>query len=216
MTDQASGEIVELVIADDHRMFVQAIVLLLERSGGVEVREVADNGDDLLDMLARLSPAVALVDVSMPGPGAVGIIEKVKEAGWATRLIALTMHLDKEVYETLMAHGYAGYVVKDCAFEDLMSAIQAVAKGGVFVSDVVNDSLDLSVETSPLTPRETECLGFAADGTSNKAIAERLGVSVRTVKYHFENILRKLEAQSRGQAVAIARRRGLLRPVPLT
>lgn len=215
MTQDPQQSHLDLVIADDHRMFVQAIVHLLERDGGMNVLDVANNGDDLLKMLQSRPPDIAIVDISMPGPGAAAIGDTVRDSGLNVRLIALTMHIDKGACETLMDHGYAGYVIKDCAFEDLQRAITAVAAGDVFVSDAVRDPHGVQLQPSPLTRRETECLAYAADGVSNRAIAERLGVSVRTVKYHFENILRKLEAKSRGQAVAIAQRRKLIRSIRL-
>lgn len=200
-----------VVLADDHQMFVEAIRLILTQEPKVEVLAVADNGDDLLATIEEFAPDVALVDVTMKGPGAQKIAEAVKGSETATRLIALTMHLDHGFAELLLQSGFSGYVLKEDAVADLLSAILAVRAGGTFLSETLQEVGGEHVAHGRiLTKRETTCLNAAADGLSNKLIAANLGVSERTIKFHFENILRKLSAVSRGEAVAKARRYRLL------
>lgn len=195
---------IRLVLADDHKMFVEAIELLLAGHGTVEVVAKSQDGDTLLADIARHRPDIALVDLSMPGPGAHAIA---KQAGATCKLIALTMHLERALAERLLDQGFHGYVVKDAAFDELLAAVDAVMRGERYVSKALDQGRPgLTVAPGPLTPREMQCLRLAAEGQSNKQIARAFSISERTVKFHFENILEKLGAANRLEAVAIARR----------
>jgi len=202
---------VKLVIADDHTMFVQALRHLLERSPEFRVIATTDNGEDLLDLIDDHAPDIALVDVSMPGPGVQAIAKHCCKSPTGPKLIALTMHLERSFAETLIQQGFSGYVIKDAAFGELKNAILKVAGGETYMSKAILEVGDMKSEkTGGLTPRELECLKGASEGMSNKAIARQFGISERTVKYHFENVLRKLNAERRGEAVAIGRRENLI------
>ncbi len=202
---------IRLIIADDHTMFVEALRHLLGRSDDIRVIATTDNGDDLLHLIDAHAPDIALVDISMPGPGIRAIARSVDGRAGATKLIALTMHLEPAMAESLIDQGFSGYVIKDAAFDELLVAIRRAVDGRTFVSAAIQ-AMDKVTAGDPagLTPRELECLKSAADGLSNRLIAARLQISVRTVKYHFENILRKLDANRRGEAVAIGRRRNII------
>ncbi len=202
---------IKIIIADDHTMFVEALRHLLGRADDMAVVATTNNGDDLLHLIDIHAPDVALVDVSMPGPGIRAIAESIGDSTARTRLVALTMHLEPAMADTLMEQGFSGYVIKDAAFNELLVAIHQVVEGGTFVSAAIQEMHKVgSGNPAGLTPRELECLKSAADGMSNRLIAKRLHISVRTVKYHFENILRKLDASRRGEAVAIGRRRNII------
>ena len=192
-------------------MFVEAIRLVLNQDDHIDVLDIVDTGDAALTSIFKHLPDVAILDVTMPGPGPLRIAEEVAASNAPTRLIALTMHLDAGLSEVLLAGGYAGYVVKDTAVSELLQAIRQIHGGTSFVSEAVNALDDnRSVQNRLLTGRERECLQYAAEGLTNRAIGQRLGVAERTIKFHFENILRKLRASSRGEAVAIARRSAII------
>jgi len=192
-------------------MFVEAIRLILNQDPQIDVSAIVHDGAALVESIQRLEPDVALVDVTLPGPGAHKIAAEIAESGGRTRLIALTMHLDFGLAELLMAEGFAGYVVKDSAVGELVDAIRLVHAGDTFLSDAIQEiGRKRRSQTRLLTKRETACLQRAAEGFSNRSIADDLGLSERTVKFHFGNLLRKLEASSRGEAVAKARRAGRL------
>lgn len=202
---------ISLVIADNHKMFVQALQHLLGRTDDFKVLGVTDNGTDLLELCNELRPDVALVDVSMPGPGCHAIAEALRRGEEDVKLLALTMHLEPNLAQMLIKQGFSGYVIKDEAFDELLSAIRSVAAGRVYMSTSILDMCSTAPDdVQQLTPREFECLKGAAEGMSNKAIAANFAISERTVKYHFENILRKLNATNRGEAVAISRRLNLI------
>lgn len=200
-----------VILADDHQMFIEALRQILDRDPSIEVVDVVGDGETLLEGIEIHAPDVALVDVTMPGPGARAIAGHAKQGDSSTRLIALTMHLDHGLAETLLSAGFAGFVVKDSAVAELLEAIHTVVAGGTYLSNAVRElGADRGQSPNPLTSREIDCLVLAAEGLSNKHIASELGITERTAKFHFENILRKLQASSRGEAVAFARRNAIL------
>ena len=195
---------ITVAIADDHMMFVQAIQIVLDTSPDIRVVSVAETGHGLLEDLRALQPDVALVDISMEGPGFHAIAQE--QAG-TTRLLALTMHLDRDLAERVMDAGFAGYLVKDAAVAELISAIKIAADGGTFLSRAIEQQATPGQDRpNRLTNREIACIQGASEGHSNREISDRLGIAERTVKFHFENIFRKLDVKSRGEAVAAARR----------
>lgn len=209
MTGQATP--LRLCIADDHQMFVEAMQLLLDASPQVNVISVARTGEDLLADIFALLPDIAIVDISMEGPGFRAIAQKALTLDAPPKLVALTMHLDRDLANRAIASGFSAYVVKDAAVAELLTAIQAASRGETFISKSVL-ALETMVpnDSEHLTPREVSCLSGAERGQTNRDIADDLGISERTVKFHFENIFRKLGAKSRGEAVARGRRLKLI------
>ncbi len=198
---------IDLVIADDHAMFRQGIVRLFAGVPDMQIVAEADNGDDLIGLIRTHDPAAALVDISMPGPGAVGIVEQVEAMGVDCKLLALTMHLEPSYAETLLETGMSGYVIKDAAFDELLEAVRTVVGGDQYLS---MDLLDLPGSLPALTAREIECLKAAASGETGNAIGDTLGISERTVRFHIANICRKFGVQRRSQAIALAHRHNML------
>ena len=210
MPDPSANPIL-VILADDHQMLIEALRQILDGDPSIEVVDVVGDGETLLQGIESHAPDVALVDVTMPGPGARAIAGHAMQGTSSTRLIALTMHLDHGLAETLISAGFAGFVVKDSAVAELLEAIHTVVAGGSYLSNSVRElGADRGQSPNPLTSREIDCLVLAAEGFSNKHIASELGITERTAKFHFENILRKLQATSRGEAVAFARRNAIL------
>lgn len=202
-----SDRVLRISIADDHRMFVEALGLILDANQSAEVVSVAGDGHALLRDIDRHRPDIALVDLSMEGPPFQDLAARIREADVPTRPIALTMHLDRDLADRVLAAGFGGYVVKDSAVTELLEAIHVVADGGVFLSNALRKlASSETLREMQLTRREIACLEGAAMGQGNREIADALGVSERTVKFHLENLFRKLDVKSRGEAVAVARR----------
>lgn len=198
---------VRVSIADNHKMFVEAIKLILDTNPAVNVVSLATNGDDLLRDIQTHTPDVSLVDISMPGPGFQAIASSSVLKDSPTRLVALKMHCDGDLAQRVIAAGFHGFVVKDSASSELVASIQNVALGHVFISNAVPQPGAIGIPLEErLTARELECVRLAGQGQSNRQICQQLGVSERTIKFHFENIFRKLGVKSRGEAAAFARR----------
>ena len=194
-------------MADDHLMFRQGLGRMLEAQEGLSVAGECANGDDLLKLVEALNPDVAIVDISMPGPGPVGIVDAIAQSVTNAKTLALTMHLEPTYARELLAHGMSGYVVKEAAFDELIDAIRAVADGDQYLCHAL---IDHAGQESPLTDREIECLALAAKGKTAKMIARDLEISERTVRFHVSNLCRKMGVQRRTEAVAEAIRLGII------
>ena len=206
---------ITVVIADDHVIFRQGLLKLLQSAEDIEV--VADTGssDEALRLIVEKMPDVAILDISMPGLSGIEIMEEVQRKGIGTKIVFLTMHSDPITAKKAIQSNASGYVLKDDAFEDLLYAVKAVASGGTFVSPSISEKvlkLEMGREKEPsiLTGREREDLQLIASGLTNKKIADKLSVSVKTVETHRTRILQKLGAHSAADLVRYAIKTGLL------
>lgn len=204
-----------LIVADDHPIFLEGLVMLFDRLESVKLLGSAIDGDQTLNMIERYQPDIALIDLSMPGATTEQIIAFVEKNMLTTQLIALTMLKDGHKAEQLLALGLWGYVLKDMAFEDLLNSIRQVRFGKKFISpalleEMSKDSQSLIAEKPYLTERETEVLMCVAQGDSNKQIAYKLGISQRTVCFHMTNCFIKIDAINRTDAIIKAVNYGLI------
>lgn len=173
-----------------------------------ELLATCQDGDVLLEKIEEYQPNIVLIDISMPGASIETVISKVDKSCPDVQLIALTMHLEAFLAKKLLNLGLSGYVSKDAAFEELITAVRHVFMGEVFISPVMIDILfeyDKQQSGKPeLTKREVEVLQNAGLGQSNKEIARTMNISERTVRFHLSNSCIKLKANGRANAVALA------------
>jgi DNA-binding NarL/FixJ family response regulator len=203
---------IKVVAADDHCIFLEGVKSLFLSSPSISLLDTCGEGEQLLALIAKHNPDIALVDISMPGPGIENIVESVSGLAVNTKLIALTMHLETGRASRLFALGLSGYVLKDDAFEQLELAILAVASGDEYISPrMVSEMKGSDGEDVSLTARELEVLQYLAEGLINKIIAQHMGVSERTVRFHISNCCLKLHANRRSGAVAKALQMNLIR-----
>ena len=202
---------IRIVIADDHQMFRQGLRRLLVSEDGLDLVGEAEDGHQLLELVAAHHPDVAIIDISMPGPGPEGILEQLEQDGSDCRALALTMHFEQSFAKEMLALGMSGYVVKEAAFDELVTAIRAVAGGDHYLCKALLEprSPDEAAGVN-LTEREMTCLRAAAEGLTGKMIARQIGITERTVRFHFSNICRKFGVQRRSEAVADALRQRII------
>ncbi len=201
---------VRLVAADDHQIFLEGVASLLRDHPHLDLVATANNGDDLLSLVAEHVPDVILLDLSMPGADTETILSSVESDHPEMSVIALTMFSDGQIARKYLDLGMAGYVVKDDAFDDLVHAVEEVTGGGQFISSSLVDGLGAAVREPLLTPQEQAVIRAAADGKSNKEIARVLDISERTVRFHMSNCFTKFGVGSRGGAIAVALTRNLI------
>jgi DNA-binding NarL/FixJ family response regulator len=210
--------VIKVAIVDDQRLFVDGLVRILSIQPDVEVVGRAHTGEEAVEMCLREEPDVVLMDLSMPGMGGIRATRKILSLLPGTQVLVLTVHTDDiNLFQAIKA-GAQGYILKDCAPEDLASAIKAVHAGDTIMSpDIAKKTMTTfegirsSTELAPsLTERELEVIKALAQGKSNKEIARDLGISEKTVRNHTSNIYRKLHIFDRTQAVIYAVRRGLV------
>ena len=208
---------IRVVLVEDHALVRAGLRTSLE-GAGIDVVAEAPDGIAGLEVVRRLRPDVAVIDIGLPGKDGIALTRELKAEPDAPGVVVLTMHeLDDEVLAALAA-GADAYCVKSSDPAVVIDAIRAVAAGGAYfdprIAHVVLRTLSgtqAQPAESPLTPRETEILKLIAEGVGNAEIAERLYVSLGTVKGHVADILEKLSASDRAQAAVTAYRRGLIR-----
>jgi DNA-binding NarL/FixJ family response regulator len=205
---------IRVLIADDHPIVRSGVSGELARHADIEVIGEATNGDEAAQQTETLQPEVLVLDIQMPGLKATEVIRRVRALSRPVRVLILTAHGDIDNVRNMLGAGAMGYILKDEAPEVIADAVRAVAEGKAWFSGEVAQGLAQAamVESQlppvpDLTKREIEILNLVAKGFSNKQIAEELHVSERTIRFHMENILTKLNADNRVEAVTIAIKR---------
>jgi len=213
---QATGEL-HILVADDHEVVRRGLKCLLEPQTGWSVVGEASNGSQAVAKAAELKPEVALLDVGMPELNGLEATRRIREALPTTEVLVLTVHDSEQMLQEALSSGARGYLVKSDAGRDLISAVDSVSRHTVFVSPSVSRGDDLSparpAAESPLsrlTSREHEIIHLLAEGHSNKDIAVRLDISVKTVETHRTSIMRKIGVHSIADLVRYAIRNNLV------
>jgi two-component system, NarL family, response regulator NreC len=216
----ASGKI-HVLLADDHTILRAGLKMMLNIQPDIEVIGEASDGKQAIAEAQRLSPDVILMDITMPECNGIEATRQVKRLLPETRVLVLTMHENEEYLFQVLRAGASGYILKEAADTELISAIRAVYAGRFYLSPsaqslMIGDYL-LRVRTgeerdsySALTEREREILKLVAEGYTNNQIAEQLFISPKTVDTHRTHIMDKLNLHSRAELVKYAMRRGLL------
>ena len=206
---------VRLLLADDHRMVRQSMRRSMEDAGFEVVGEAAD-GQEAVRLAAELRPDVVLMDVSMPVLDGVEATRQLRAASDTnrTQVVMLTMHADADVVRRALQAGAVGYLTKDCTIDEVVDAVRLAASGDGAVSPGLAAALlresEPAAETT-VSAREIEVLQLIAEGAAPPEVAERLFISVKTVKNHLSSIYEKLDARDRTQAVLKGLRMGIIR-----
>lgn len=203
-----------VVVVEDHTLVRQSLVKTVAAEDGFQVVGEAGRGDEALDLIVRIKPDLVLLDISMPGVSGLDVAARLKTAAPDARFLFLTMHDDDASISRAISLGADGYVLKTASLDELVRAIRAVADGGSYLSPAiarrVMDRAGRRERDTTLTARELEILRMLAEGARPADVAQRLFLSVKTVKNHLTSIYAKLGVQTGAQAVAEAYRRGLV------
>jgi two-component system, NarL family, response regulator NreC len=211
----------KVLIADDHGVVRKGLRLLLEQYPELVVVGEAANGREAVTMAASLSPQVVVLDVAMPILNGIEAAEQILKANSQVGIILLTMHADESYVLRALHAGVKGYLLKESAEDDLLSAIKSVANGKPFFSKAINEVLledymrvlkqqGLSDTFDLLTAREKEVLQLLAEGRTNKEVATLLDVSPYTVESHRTNLMQKLNVHNTAEIVLYAVRKRLV------
>jgi len=224
---------IRVLLVDDQTIFRQGIRLMLEEAD-LQVVGEANSGEEAIARTAALRPDVVLMEISIPGDNGIAATRVIRQRHPASRVLILTGHTEYLLFREAAEAGAAGYVLKDIAPHNLITAIRAVHSGGTMLSPAiakrildsffaegrglrttVADSVDgpdlaATVREHGLTPRETEVLAGLVERLSDRQIAERLSLSETTVKTHLRRIYQRLRVRNRAEAAAMAVERKLL------
>lgn len=212
--DGSGGDAVRVAIIEDHKMVAEGLVMGLAAAGDIEVAGVARTVAAGRDLVERCRPDVVLLDQRLPDGEGIALAAELRSRPDGPAIVMVTSLADGGLARQALACGCAGFVVKHEGIEEVRRAIGAASRGETFVSSSVLGALLPGNEPAPgehrLTHRELEVLQFLADGAGTADIARRMFVSVNTVRNHVQNVLVKLGAHSKLEAVAIATRSGLV------
>jgi DNA-binding NarL/FixJ family response regulator len=201
---------IRVLCVDDHPLIRKGIASILAHEPDMQLVAEADNGRDAIGAFRKVLPDVTLMDLRMPELDGIAATVAIRQEFPEARIIALTSYDgDQDIYRALDA-GVRGYLLKETVHTDVLRAIRTVHAGRRLMPPEVAGRLSEHFPQIVLTPRETEVLGLVSTGLSNREIAERLGTASGTIKVHIQNILEKLSASDRTQAVTIALQRGIL------
>ena len=212
---------IRILLADDHTLVRAGFCKLLESVPGIEVVGEASNGRDALEMIQAKGPDMVLMDIGMPGLNGLEVTARVTHDLPKIRVIILSMHSDKEYVLKALRAGASGYLLKDADISQLEMAIRAVAEGETFLSpsisrhvitDYVTRAGSESSSREELTPRQREILQLIAEGRSKQEIAQTLGVSVKTVETHRDQMMERLGIHDVAGLVRYAIRTGVVTP----
>lgn len=191
---------IRLVMADDHALLREGIRARLGAYEDIEVLGEASNGKEALTLIREKDPDLILLDLSMPTMSGLEVARELKQAKCRTKVLILSMHENPEYVRQMIASGVRGFVLKDSSSDDLVRAIREVASGHAFFSPRISKELleekavtpEQKLQKRALSKREMEILSLIAGSLRNKEIAEKLGLSVRTVETHRSRIMKKL------------------------
>jgi DNA-binding NarL/FixJ family response regulator len=210
---------IQVLLADDHRIVRQGLRHVCELAGGLRVVGEAEDGRQAVKLAQQLQPDVILMDINMPVLDGVQATHLIVDANPSAGVIVLTMYRqDRYVFEAIKA-GARGYLLKDIDEQDLVAAIRAVHRGEALINPSLAVRLldefrrlsqltDQAKEPESLTRAEMEVLRLVAQGADNKAVAERLALSERTIANRLSSVYDKLHVNNRTQAALVALRRG--------
>ena len=209
----------KVLIADDHQLFREGLVNLLSSAPDVEVIAEAEDGKEATEKTKKLKPDVLLIDIGMPHMNGIEATRVLKKDMPDLKIIAVSMHSDRQFVKGILEAGADGYLLKNCTYRQLIDAIQSVNSGKKYLSDditemIIKGYLDPSeTETesyTELSEREMEILKLYAEGKSTREISEKLFISVKTVGTHKQHILEKLGLKTNADLVKYAIKEGLI------
>jgi two-component system, NarL family, response regulator NreC len=219
MARGSAGSVVKIVLADDHQVIRDGLRALIEQQSDMEVVAEADNGREILGVVKAASPDLVIMDIGMPDLNGIEATRQLLEQLPRLKVLALSMYSDRRMVAGMLSAGASGYLLKDCAFDEIAVAIRAVADDRTYLSPSVTDvvvedyvtrvSAEEASTFTVLTPREREVLQLLAEGNPTKDIAAKLFISVKTVETHRRQIMDKLHLYSVPELTKYAIREGL-------
>jgi DNA-binding NarL/FixJ family response regulator len=210
---------IRIVLCDDHQIIREGLRSLLEKQKDMAVVGEGTNGHDAIRLASESNPNVIVLDVSMPDLNGIGAAQRLHESHPNLKILALSMHSDKHFVTGMLEAGASGYMLKDCAFSELVNAIRTLMGGGLYISPRIAGNVlkEFALRVNPsrkmdrvdLSDREKEILQLIAEGHSTKKISSILHISVKTVETHRQHIMQKIGDHNVASLTKYAIREGL-------
>ena len=213
--------VIRVVVADDHHLVRQGIRALLEKAEDIEVVGEAEDGQEAVELVEWLAPDVLVLDIAMPRLNGSQALGRVRALGVATQVVILSMYSEETLVRQALQNGAKGYLLKQSVAEELLLAVRAASQGEIYLSPAISGSVVagfLTLQTDAdganprrrLTRREREVLQLISEGHTNKAIAQILKVSAKTVEKHRANLMSKLNVHNLAGLVRAGIKHGLI------
>jgi len=206
----------KIVLADDHKILRDGLKTIINSFAGFEVIGEADDGREAVKLCAQLVPDVVIMDVSMQGLNGIDASSQILKTNPEIKIIALSMHSTKHFVTGMFQAGAWGYLLKDCATEELVTAIKTVLSGKKYISQYISGIIldeylsgSGTDKDSSLSDREREILQLIAEGQSVKTISDKLSLSAKTIETHRKNIMDKLKIYTIPELTKYAIRNGI-------
>ena len=210
---------INIIIADDHFLIREGLKALLEKQAGLNICATAINGWEAVKSAQKYKPEIIIMDISMPDLNGIEATKKIKKESPQTKILALSIHANKQYVDRMLTAGASAFLLKDCAFEDLQEAIRAVMSNKVYLSPDIMGIIVHNYKThisntnndtlNSITEREREIIQLIVEGNKTKEIAKKLCLSVKTIETHRSNIMRKLNIDNLPELTKFAIREGI-------
>lgn len=211
------NEPISIFLADDHTLVREGVAALIAKVADMQVVGQCGDGLRVVDEVLAVLPRVVLLDLTMPGLNGLDICRQLVKKAKNSAVLVLTMHADEEFIVQALQNGASGYLLKEAAADQLAEAVRTVARGDLYLGTGVPKSvlnrLVKGSDSDPynlLTPREREVLHMIAEGKTSRSIAEKTGISAKTVETHRANLMKKLKIHDQTALVKYALRRGIV------
>ena len=212
---------IRVILAEDHHLVRQGIRSLLEKTSDIEILAEAENGQEAVKLAERLTPDVLVMDIAMPRLNGIQAADQIRSLGLTTQVVILSMYSDETLVRQALRAGVRGYLLKRSVVEELLLAVRAARSGEIYLSPAISQVMmtdflagqSAAEAVSPfdqLSAREREALKLVAEGATNKAIAEAMHISVKTVEKHRANLMAKLNVHDLTGLICIAIKQGLI------
>ena len=197
---------IRILVADDHPIVRKGLRFSIEEDPGLKVVGEAADGQAALDLIRKLRPQIAVLDIDMPKLDGLAVAREMARQKLDTKIIFLTFHADEDLFRSSMELGSRGYILKDSASQEIVAGVRAVASGRPYISSAITEKLlhprkpPMAQDgiTANLTPTERRIMRLIADGKTSKEIGAELSIHYRTIENHRTNICRKLNLEGEG------------------
>jgi len=209
----------KIIIADDHQIIRQGLKRILETENWIEVCGETDNGREIIKLTEKIQPDLVIVDIGMPELNGIEATRNIMSKFPWVKVLSLSIHGEFHFIEDMLEAGASGYLLKDCAVDELTTAISIIKSGKKYIArSLANTFLNkfkgeldgFFIHSEPLTKRENEVLQLIAEGNSTKIIAEKLYLSPKTVEAHRKNLMEKLEIYTPQELTKYAIKNGII------
>ncbi len=210
---------IKIILADDHKVMREGLKSLLNQQKDIQVIGEADDGQAVVRLTRKLEPDIVVLDIGMPNMNGIQATQHIVAEVPDTKVLALSMHSDHQFVVKMLQAGASGYMLKDCAFEELVLAVRTIADGkfylskdvtGLVITNYINSMQATAAAGEPiLTSRERETLQLIAEGNSTAETANILNVSTKTIETHRKHIMDKLDIHNIADLTKYAVRVGL-------